>query len=972
MINQNLSPNSNRETTISRQTRYAFLTAVVFSLASFVNFILSLRISLTTRTWVSYIDTVAVFVFFAMTIYTAVLVRKGEKDRGIWQLIFTLIIVLGVRNFVNEGLSYVFAILVTVLIPFIALLTLKPKSFNRALAISISSASVYLIFDIIITRVFPGVRQSGPIVEPMARMIGIAAIILTIVYMYVLFRQSRYLLMSSKLTLGMTLVVLVPLVLLGVASTISLNLSLEPRDKQVMISRSAYLAENINAFLEDTNSSIRVESQAASIRDYLEAQQGSIVEALLRDTAVETLLSYKRKDILYIESYGILNLDGKNILDTDEQMVGQNESDAAYFSVPLETGTAYISDVQIKSGTDERFLVFSAPITSQDGKYIGVLRARYKAEVLNVFFDRYTMLTVDAAGEQNFAALLHDVPVEKTAEEDPEHIYLILANTDNPEWNYKVANHVTASAGTPLQINRLLPAGSTAQLSLNLFNLEESLNNRQDTPVFEAQAFPRDETLQSASDLIAAAPLQEKPDWVVVTSQDLISVNRPLQQQRETTTLITVMIAIGAAMLAYIASRYLIAPILKLTDISVKVAQGDFSSRAVIDTEDEIGTLGQAFNTMTEELDSLVSTLEERVESRTSDLERRTQQLQAAVEVGKVAVSLRDLDNLLSQATELISLRFGYYHVGIFLLDERSEYAVLRAANSEGGRRMLEREHKLKVGQVGIVGYVTQTGQARIALDVGQDAVYFDNPDLPHTRSEMALALIAGGRILGALDIQSTQGQAFSDADIVTLQVLAEQIAISIENARLFEENQNALQALRRAYGEQSYIGWKELMYTRKHYGYEGKRDGDILPILEPTDAKTMQAFQQKSIVLDDTKSTANIPIMVRGNPIGMLRLAKPETAHSWTETELELARTLSNELSGALDSARLFDETRKQAEQEYVVGEITNKMRESMNVESIVKMAAEEIYKLLDLEQIAIHFTPENSENGNENEAEA
>ena len=970
MINQNLSQYSNRETTISRQTRFAFLTAVVFSLASFVNFILSLQISLTTGALVSFIDTAAVLVFFSMTVYTAVLVRKGEKDRGIWQLIFTLIVVLGVRNFVNEGLSYVFAILVAVLIPFIALLTLKPKSFNRALAISISAASVYLVFDILIARIFPGMRQSGPIVEPMARMIGIAAIILAVVYMYALLRQSRFLLLSSKLTLGMTLVVLTPLVLLGIASTISLSLSLEPRDQQVMISRSAYLAENINAFLRDTNSAMLVESQSSSIRDYLEAQQGSIVEALLRDTAVETLLSYKRKDILYIESYGILNLDGRNILDTDEKMVGQNESGADYFSGPLQTGTAYISDVQIETGTGQRFLVFSAPITAQTGEYIGVLRARYKAEILTEFFDRYTTLTVDETDEKNFAALLHDVPVEKTAEEDPDHIYLILANTDNPDWNYKVANHITASVGTPLQMNRLLPAGSTAQLSLDLFGLEESLANREETPVFEAQSFPREEELLSASDLIATAPLQEKPDWVVLTSQDLISINKPLRQQRETLTLITVMIAIGAAILAYFVSRYLLAPILSLTEISEKVAQGDFTTRAVIDSEDEIGTLGLAFNTMTEELDSLVSTLEERVESRTSDLERRTQQLQAAVEVGKVAVSLRDLDNLLTQATELISLRFGYYHVGIFLLDERNEYAVLRAANSEGGKRMLEREHKLKVGQVGIVGYVTQTGQARIALDVGQDAVYFDNPDLPHTRSEMALALIAGGRILGALDIQSTQGKAFSEADIVTLQVLAEQIAISIENARLFEENQNALQALRRSYGAQSYIGWKELMFTREHYGYEGKRDGEILPILEPTDAKTMQALQQKSVVLDDTKSTANIPIMVRGNPIGMLRLAKPETAHSWTETELELARTLSNELSGALDSARLFDETRKQAEQEYVVGEITNKMRESMNVESIVKMTAEEIYKLLDLEQIAIHFTPENGENGSEAES--
>ena len=122
-----------------------------------------------------------------------------------------------------------------------------------------------------------------------------------------------------------------------------------------------------------------------------------------------------------------------------------------------------------------------------------------------------------------------------------------------------------------------------------------------------------------------------------------------------------------------------------------------------------------------------------------------------------------------------MSERFGYYHTGIFLNNETGQYAILQATNSAGGKKMLDREHRLEIGENSIVGYVAQNSRPRIALDVGLDAVYFNNPDLPGTRSEMALPLVVGGQILGALDVQSTESQAFSEEDSSTLQILAEQ-----------------------------------------------------------------------------------------------------------------------------------------------------------------------------------------------------
>lgn len=188
--------------------------------------------------------------------------------------------------------------------------------------------------------------------------------------------------------------------------------------------------------------------------------------------------------------------------------------------------------------------------------------------------------------------------------------------------------------------------------------------------------------------------------------------------------------------------------------------------------------------------------------TRSHDLERRTMQLQAAAEVSRTAISVHNPDVLLSQATHLIGERFGFYHVGIFLLDEAGEYAVLRAASSDGGRQMLANGHKLKVGEQGVVGYVAGSGLPRIALDVGADAVYFDNPLLPETRSEMALPLKIGERVIGVLDVQSRQEAAFDQQDAVVLQTMADQLAIAIENARLLYATQQAVRALGSATAE--------------------------------------------------------------------------------------------------------------------------------------------------------------------------
>jgi putative methionine-R-sulfoxide reductase with GAF domain len=193
------------------------------------------------------------------------------------------------------------------------------------------------------------------------------------------------------------------------------------------------------------------------------------------------------------------------------------------------------------------------------------------------------------------------------------------------------------------------------------------------------------------------------------------------------------------------------------------------------------------------ELNQLRSRLEQQVDERTAELRRRATQLEAVSSVARTIASVQELDALLPAITRLVSQQFGFYHVGIFLLDEPRQNAILRAANSPGGQRMLGRQHSLRLDSHSIVGYATSHGEARIALDVGADSVYFNNPDLPDTRSEMAIPLRVAGKVIGALDVQSTETNAFSPEDIGVLTTLADQIAIAIENAHLFGETKRAL-----------------------------------------------------------------------------------------------------------------------------------------------------------------------------------
>ncbi len=314
---------------------------------------------------------------------------------------------------------------------------------------------------------------------------------------------------------------------------------------------------------------------------------------------------------------------------------------------------------------------------------------------------------------------------------------------------------------------------------------------------------------------------------IIITGVQTWLRNNTNQQIAFLLSIVFTLLAFGALWL--FTHRVVARSLSRLLQVAERWKSGDLSTRTELKTSDEFQLLGDTFNQLSSELNQTLKGLEKTVAERTLILQRRARQLQAAADVGRIAVTIRDLDILLPEATRLISIRFDVYHVGIFLIDEIGEFAILKASNSEGGKRMLQEQYRLKVGTQGLVGYVASHGEPRISQDVGTDTIHHKNPHLPQTQSEIALPLGVGGVMLGVLDVQSTRPGAFTDEDASILQIMADQVATAIDNARLLDENRKALDVSRRAYGELSQEVWGKFLQTRPELGFVVSRDNPTI-----------------------------------------------------------------------------------------------------------------------------------------------
>lgn len=328
---------------------------------------------------------------------------------------------------------------------------------------------------------------------------------------------------------------------------------------------------------------------------------------------------------------------------------------------------------------------------------------------------------------------------------------------------------------------------------------------------------------------------------------------------------------------------------------------------------------------LTHKLETRQADLEKEIQLRTQDLERRFIQIQTAAEISRSITDLTSSQDLFNQVVELLTERFGLSYAGVFLVDEHEEYAVLKAGSGKAGKEMLARHHRLLIGGESMIGWAIANQQARIALDVGQEAVRFNNPFLPDTRSEMALPILVGEKVLGALTIQSNQPAAFDSADIAVLEGIVDSLGIALENSRLFNEIQRNLAEIQVLHSQYLAKAWSEIPE-------------------QPSDME----FTFDAGDLDNTgeSQALEVPLTLRNQIIGSLTLETgPE---GLTPSQEALVNSVTTQAALALENIRLFQEAQRQADRDRIAAHISSRIWTSMDMETILRNSLKDLGQAL------------------------
>lgn len=606
-----------------------------------------------------------------------------------------------------------------------------------------------------------------------------------------------------------------------------------------------------------------------------------------------------------------------------------------WYTLPKARQTSMISKPYYDYGGGEIWMVtWSVPFFSESGEFKGIATADI------AFLQTQEIVNSIEVGENGYAFLL-----------DPAGIILGIGKNGG---EYKaMSDSMVLAAYTP---NTSRWIDLVAEMRAGKSGFIEATD-------------PRGEPM-----LVAYAPVGLDTGWSLALAYSRAELSSTTSQLRNTLVGYTIAVVFIFSVLLFIFTRSITDPLRKLQEFAGRVSgetlsgdTHDFPENIEIRTQDELEDLGNAFNQMSTDLRRSFGTLEENVAARTKDLAHLANELRTIAEVNRELAVIRDQSTLLNVSANLIREQLGYYHVGIFLVDEKGEYAILRGASSVAAEQLLAQNYKLKVGETGLVGSVASTGQAYIAQDVDLDSVHLNNPLLPETRSEIVLPLRSYNVTIGALDIQAKTPQAFEESDIQTLQVLADQLAAAIENAQLVQRLEETLTELSRTNQAQTRQVWQSVIGKRSSpaYEYDGLQIRPMPQNLSPE--LTAQLEGGHPIVINpadgSAKNTLLVPLMILGQVIGVIGLEQDDPAKPWSEEQIAVAQAAANRAALTLENARLFEESQRRATKESAIFASTSRIGSAVSMENILQTTAEELEKVLSGAEITIQFTDNSSE---------
>ncbi len=868
--------------------------------------------------------------------YSYYLSRKGDHIRGIYILLGFIAIASALYPFAADNVGWQTAIGMLLITTSISNATLPAKTARRISTLAFVFSLIIILIEIFVS--------GKTVVTPKISSIVILGVLILIYLGVIFFRFRQYTLQTKLIITFITLSILsVSITALIINGLISRQLTSKAKEDLNRVTKNS--ASSISKELTLHINLIQALALDASLQKALSTQQtnsnptelasldiewqkaveannvNSLIRSVIQNPIASNLRSFQENFPTHVEVF-VTNKYGATVAATNITS-DYNQSDEIWWQSAYNTGqgAVYISQPVFDESIQTLSLEIAIPVYAQDKSVLGVLRSTLNLNVL--------------------------VPVLQSSDVTSSGLIEIYL-PDGRELELQKKGNGKVEIKIELSTEDVLTTLSGDSIFTNkIFSGDEFLASG-GKPVLISQFFV------SPLENTASSNAIKKLNWSVVTIQDREEALQTVSDTSRTSQLIGLGAIAFASLLAVVMTQYLTKPIVRLTQVAEQISAGKLQTRAEFEAPDEIGQLADAFNKMTSQLRETLLNLEQRVAERTTDLEmaryqseKRTDQLLAISELSKLINNEQNINNLLSLITRLVSERFGFYHTGIFLVDETKQYAVLQAANSIGGQAMLRRGHKLEVGETSIVGYVAKHGQPRIALNIETDATYFNNPDLPDTRSEIAIPLKLRNTVIGVLDVQSEKPGAFTNDDTNTLSILGDQIAIAIQNARLFSETQVTLNEMQMLYRQNLHEGWRRFSQEEGAVGYLHSL-GSSKALTEPiASSEIQQVLNRGETTVSEQNSQTNfiiVPIKLRGQVIGVMRIQSHQKDKTWNSSEINLTEAVSERLSLALENARLIQESQRQVIKEQAISDITSKIGGSINLENVLQTAVEEL----------------------------
>jgi GAF domain-containing protein/HAMP domain-containing protein len=757
--------------------------------------------------------------------------------------------------------------------------------------------------------------------------------------------------LQTRLVMFVLFVALVPLIIIATRDTLQTQQALTKGAEISLKAGAAQTANNLDNFIQKTLDSVAAEAELADLIYYIiippTAQSGIVV----RERTMALLNTLTQKDSLHIISYAIVDTDGNVLLDNTTD-VKYNESKEAYFSQvrfndkPTVTGVTYSEDKTTS-------ITFASKIINNK-EYIGILRVKYNATVLQDVITNSVGTSTDAS-----VLLIDQFNIRMADSQNPELILKSIVPLEQVDYLIAVDTH------------RFLDIPREEQAT-NYIDFDLALDNAVNQPFFRADITPD----MAGDDTIAVAFMQTQP-WTVTYSRPTSIFLADVQKQIRTNIVLVLITSIIILVITTLIARTLTNPIIALAKVANSISQGDLNARAEINTTDEIGSLASAFNSMTDQLQSTLVGLEQRIFDRTVELKKTNIELEIIAEVAREIAVIRDLQTLLVVSVSLIRERLNYYHVGIFLVDERGELALLQAASSAAAEKMLALNIKFRINGMDPLGNALRAGQVYYSPDIRQDKVLTRNPLLPESVSEALLPLRIRNVTMGVLDIQASNSTSLGEREINTLKLLADQLAAAIENAQLVQQVEGTLSELTNTNRSQTQKTWQTAINQRERpaYEYDGLQVRTVPQNLPENLLKQLETGKPIVVKLNAetkdegnrSKNTLMIPLLVLNQVIGVIGLEQEDPNHIWSDEEIAIAQAAANRTALTLENARLLEESQRRAIKERTIFNATARIGSAVNIENILNTTAEEIERVLNSSELILQFTNDKSHDRDE-----